>query len=145
MIRYGCSHWSSRAGERNRRNGAHICGMNAKETKMREFAYRAPRYAVDIPVCFKVLESQIPGRCREIGEGGMKVELNQRVPTGTCGTLSIRCREIAVDLPVRVAHSEPGFDGLEFKFESNADRTAVARLIACFSDSNGNNRPVLVR
>jgi hypothetical protein len=119
--------------------------MKAKETNMRDFAYRTPRYAVDIPVCFKVQDSTIPGRCREIGDGGMKVELNQRVSTGTCGILSIRCREIAFDLPVRVAHSEPGFDGLEFQFESPADRKAVARLIACFSDSNGNNRPVLVR
>ena len=119
--------------------------MKAKETNMREFAYRTPRYLVDLPVCFKVQDSTIPGRCREIGEGGMRVKLTQHLPPGTCGTLSIRYRDISVDLSVRVTHSESGFDGLKFQFESYADRNAVARLIAYFSDCGGQNRSALVR
>ena len=119
--------------------------MKAKETNMREFAFRAPRYTVDLPVCLKVQDSIISGRCHEIGNGGVKVKLTQNVSPGTCGTLSIRYKDIAVDLSVRVVHSEYGFDGLKFRFDSYADRNAVTRLIAYFSDSDTNNGPLLVR
>jgi hypothetical protein len=119
--------------------------MTAKETNTREFAYRTPRYTVDLPVHFEVQDSVIPGRCREIGDGGMKVKLTQPVPLKTRGTLSIRYKDIAVDLSVLVTYSESDVYGFKFHFESNADRKAVARLIAYFSDSNGENRPVLVR
>ena len=119
--------------------------MNAKESKTRKFAYRTPRYAVDLPVCFKVQDSLIPGRCREIGDGGMRLKLDQDVPPGTCGTLSIRFGDIAVDVSARVTHSESGLGGLKFQVESIADREAVAHLIAYFSDSRRQNRPMLVR
>jgi hypothetical protein len=119
-------------------------GFKAREFNMRKFAYRTPRYAVDLPVCFEVQDSSIPGRCLEIGGGGVRVELEQHVPPGTCGTLSIRYKDIAIDLSVRVAHSGSDFDGLKFHLESNADQSAVERLIAYFSDPNGQKGPALV-
>lgn len=119
--------------------------MKAKEVNMREFTYRTPRYTIDLPVCLKVQDSVISGQCREIGVGGMRVQFTQPVPPKTCGKLSIRYKDIAVDLSVRITHSQSGLDGLKFQFESYADRNAVRCLIAYFSDSSDKNRPVLVR
>jgi hypothetical protein len=110
---------------------------------MRKFTYRTPRYTTDLPVYFKVNGTEINGRCREIGFGGVTVELAQRVPEGTSGTLKIRYRDIAVDLPVRVAHSESGSDGLKFNIESHADRESLARLIAHFSAPGGQDGPAV--
>ena len=74
----------------------------------------------------------------------MKVVLKQRVAPGTCGLLSIRHNDIAVDLPVCVTHSESDCDGLRFHFASHADRNAIARLVACFSDSSSRDCPAIV-
>jgi hypothetical protein len=112
---------------------------------MRKFEYRTPRFPVDLPVSFAMGDSTLLGKCQEIGMDGMKVVLQQRVPEGTCGTLTIRCKEVAVDLHVCVAHSGPECEGLKFLFESVEDRNAVARLVGLSTGSNPHPGPVLVR
>src|SRR5271157_4821326 len=78
---------------------------DGRSGRMRKFQYRTPRYPLDLPVSFVVGDSTLLGKCQEIGNDGMKVVLQQQVPEGTCGTLTIRYKEVAVDLRVCVAHS----------------------------------------
>jgi hypothetical protein len=112
---------------------------------MQKFEYRTPRYPVDLPVVFTLHESSIPGRCKEIGKEGMKVQLQQPVPPDTCGTVSIVYKDVALELRVCVAHAEAGYDGLKFLFESEKDRNAVERLVKLLSGPSGPQGPVLVR
>jgi hypothetical protein len=100
---------------------------------MQKFEYRSPRYVVDLPVLFKLPGGAIPGRCKEIGKEGMKVELEQPVAPGSSGAISINYREVSLELRVTVAHAASGFDGLKFLFESEKDRSGVERLVALLS------------
>jgi hypothetical protein len=112
---------------------------------MQKFEYRTPRYLVDLPIVFANQSASISGRCREIGKEGMKVELEEPVSPGMCGTVSIRHKEIELELRVCVAHSGTGYDGLKFLFESDRDRGAMERLVGTLASPNGLPGPVLVR
>jgi hypothetical protein len=113
---------------------------------MQKFVYRIPRYLVDLPVSFTVQGSAIAGRCKEISKEGMKVQLQQQVTTGTCGTVQLSYQELSLELAVCVAHAETGgLKGLKFLFESEKDRAAVERLVALLAGSSGHHGPVLVQ
>jgi hypothetical protein len=112
---------------------------------MQKFEYRNPRYLVDLLVLFTVQNSIIPGRCTEISKEGMTVELREPVPVETCGTVSLSYKELTLLLPVSVAHSGTGNDGLKFRLESEEDRNLVDRLVALVAGPTGQPGPVLVR
>jgi PilZ domain len=112
---------------------------------MQKFEYRTPRYQVDLPVLLNLRDSTIVGRCREISIEGMRVELPQPVFPDACGTVSISYRELSLELPVCVAHSGTGQDGLKFLFESEEDRSGVERLVSLLAGPTDQPGPVLVR
>jgi hypothetical protein len=112
---------------------------------MQKFEYRTPRYQVDLPVLLNLQDSIIAGRCTEISLEGMRVELRQPVLPDACGTVSISYRGLSLELPVCVAHSGTGQDGLKFLFESEEDRGRVERLVALLAGPTDQPGPVLVR
>jgi hypothetical protein len=112
---------------------------------MQKFEYRTPRYIVDLPVLFRLQNTSLPGRCREISKEGMKIELQHPVAAETCGTVSLSYKDLALNLRVCVTHTEAESKGLKFLFESEKDRGAVERLVALLSGSTGPPGPVLVR
>jgi len=112
---------------------------------MQKFEYRTPRYIVDLPVLFNLQNTSVPGRCREIGKEGMKVQFQEPVSADTCGTVCISYKDLSLELRVCVAHAGDGYKGLKFLFESEKDRIAVERLVTLLSGSAGQPGPVLVR
>jgi len=97
---------------------------------MQKFQYRSPRFAVDIPVEFLFDQSTLPGTCRNISTNGMKLELPMPMPLGACGTLMLSCQQRTLYIGVRVAYSSDTHEGVEFLYQSDSERHAVARLIA---------------
>ncbi len=112
---------------------------------MQKFEYRTPRYKVDLPVLLILADSRITGRCREISKEGMSVEFPEPLATDSAGTVSIRYRNLALELHVEVAHSGTRTDGLKFVFATDQDRADVERLVALVAGSTGQRGPVLVR
>jgi hypothetical protein len=112
---------------------------------MQKFEYRTPRYQVDLPVLLTLENASVPGRCREISKEGMRVELRQPVAPDSCGSVSIRYKELSLELSVCVTHSGPGHDGLKFLFASEEDRSLVDHLVALLAGATGQPGPVLVR
>jgi hypothetical protein len=108
---------------------------------MQKFEYRTPRYQVDLPVLLRLKDSNVSGRCIEIGKEGMKVELETPVPLKTSGTIMVGYLEVSLDLKVTVAHAGTEFSGLHFNFASEKERIALENLVAMLSRSNGHARP----
>jgi len=112
---------------------------------MQKFEYRTPRYTVDLPVVFRLQDTTLPGRCREISTEGMRIELQQPLAAETRGTVSLVYKDLSLELRVCVTHAAAEAKGLKFLFESDKDRGAVERLVALLAGSSGHPGPVLVR
>jgi hypothetical protein len=112
---------------------------------MRKFDYRAPRFAVDLPVRLMFEESIQPGRCLEISTEGMKLELRQPLAPDATGTVRLSYQDAILELPVRVAHSGAFYDGVKFIYESDEQRDEVSRLVTRLTAPNHRSGPVLVR
>lgn len=102
---------------------------------MQKFEYRAPRYPVDLPVRLRQDDRTLHARCREISREGMRLELREPLPEDFCGTVSLNCRHVSLELRVRVTHTGILQDGLRFIFESEKQRRAVAQLVAILAAS----------
>lgn len=111
---------------------------------MQKFTYRVPRYQVDLPVQLTSGTSTLNGRCREISKDGMRVELGEPLPPDFSGMASLTYQNIALTLRVCVAHTGPERDGVKFVFDSQKERTAVARLVAVLAARTQGNGPTLV-
>ena len=111
---------------------------------MQKFEYRSPRFAVDLPVELAVEQSTLPGRCKDISNEGMRLELSCPLPPDACGTVFLSYRDRALQLNIRVAHTGTTHDGVEFVYNSDHEREAVARLIASLSVTAGRPRLALV-
>lgn len=112
---------------------------------MRKFDYRAPRFAVDLPVRLNFDDCTQQGRCREISIEGMKVEVGQPLSPDTCGTVVFNHQDLAMELTVRVAHSGMYFDGVKFVYATDEQRDEVSRFVARLASPQQRTRPVLVR
>ena len=112
---------------------------------MRKFDYRAPRFAVDLPVRLMFEESIQPGRCLEISTEGMKLELRQPLAPDSVGTVRFSYQDAVLELPVRVAHSGTFYDGVKFIYETDEQRDEVNRLVSRLSTPHHRSGPVLVR
>jgi len=112
---------------------------------MQKFEYRTPRYLVDLPVRLNLQNGSVAGKCREIGNEGMRVEFKEPVSADTCGTVCINYRDLSLELRVSVAHAVGDYKGLKFLFESEKDRMCVERLVLLLAGSAGQPGPVLVR
>jgi hypothetical protein len=111
---------------------------------MQKFTYRTPRHPVDLPVRLKVAGGMVSGRCREISAEGLRIELNQSLPADYEGRILLSHRNLELDLRVQVAHTGAQ-DGLKFIFESDKQRSDVARLIASLAEPGSPSGPTLVR
>jgi len=109
---------------------------------MQKFEYRSPRFTVDLPVQVTVEQSTVPGRCRDISKEGMRLELREPLPPDARGTVILSCLDNPLELGVRVTYSGKTHDGVEFIYNSDIERDAVARLVAALASPA--NRPRLV-
>jgi hypothetical protein len=109
---------------------------------MQKFEYRSPRFNVDIPVQLAIEQAILPGRCKNISNAGIRLELGRRLPLNARGTVILNCKDRPLEVGVRVAYSGKTHDGMEFLYSSDSERSAVAHLIASLAGSS--NRPSLV-
>ncbi|MGD0797061.1 MAG: PilZ domain-containing protein [Acidobacteriaceae bacterium] len=109
---------------------------------MQKFDYRCPRFTVDLPVRFTAQGSTLSGRCKDISSDGMRLELHEPLPPDARGTVSVSFQNRTLELSVRVA--DPGNGGMEFIYESDAERKAVDRLIAQMAGARTRSGPTLV-
>jgi len=98
---------------------------------MRRFDYRAPRVLIDLPILFAMGSLTRAGRCREISADGMKIQLGDRFPPGSEGTIDLKVGEVSFLFPVRVARAELDYDAVQFILDTQEQREAVNRLVAC--------------
>lgn len=113
---------------------------------MQKFSYRSPRYAVDLPVVLESSDGRFEGRCREISKEGMRVELGEALPSDFSGTAALNYQRIAVRVRVSVLPGGLAEHRVKFTFESESERTAIARLVAVLAGRTGQqNGPILVR
>lgn len=112
---------------------------------MRKFDYRAPRFAVDLPVRVTFDGAMQQGRCIEISTEGMKLELRQPLSTESPGSVRLSYQEFSLEVPVRVAHSGPTFDGVRFVCVSDEQRDELVRLVAVLAGARQRLGPMLVR
>ena len=109
---------------------------------MRKFDYRAPRFAVDLPVRLTLLESTQFGRCTEISTEGMKLDMRDAAlrRCRRCGSRYVS--ECQPRSPVRVAHCGAGCDGVQFVYGSDEERDEVIRFIALLATAPQQAGPV---
>lgn len=112
---------------------------------MRKFDYRAPRFAVDLPVRLTLEQSTQSGRCTEISTEGMKLEVLQPLSVDAAGAVQVTFREFTLELPVRVAHCSMGCDGVQFVYGSDEERDDVIRFIALIATAPPRPGPLLLR
>jgi hypothetical protein len=111
---------------------------------MQKFEYRAPRFSVDLPVQFTVESLTLNGHCREISQEGMTLELQHPLTPNSSGIVSFSYRGQTIDIRARVAHVAETHAGLEFLCESEAERSAVAHLVASLTSGQSRPGPVLL-
>jgi hypothetical protein len=111
---------------------------------MQKFEYRSPRFSADLPVQFTVEQLTLAGRCRNISNEGMRLELRQPLPPNARGSVLLSYQENRLELNVRVAYSGKTYDGVEFLYRSEGEREAVARLVASLVGSTSCPRLVLL-
>jgi hypothetical protein len=115
---------------------------------MQKFEYRTPRFSVDLPVRFTVEKLTekltLTGRCKEISQEGMTFEVRQPLTPGTSGVVSIGYQDRIIEIQARVAHVTEVQSGLEFLYESEAERSTVAQLVASLASSQNRQGPVLL-
>jgi hypothetical protein len=111
---------------------------------MHKFQYRAPRFAVDLPVRFNIQNSTLTGRCREISKEGMRLELRHPLPSDACGTVFLSYQDRVIELGARVAYTGATHGGLVFLYESERERSAVAQLVGSLANTQSRPGPVLL-
>lgn len=111
---------------------------------MRKFDYRAPRFAVDLPVRLTLEDSTQFGRCTEISTEGMKLEVHKPLCLDSAGAVQVTFRDVSLELPVRVAHGGSGCDGVQFVYGSDEERDDVIRFIAMLASAPRRPGPLLL-
>lgn len=96
---------------------------------MQKFEYRSPRFSVDLPIRISLENSTLSGRCTEISKEGMRVELEQPLPSGVCGKVFLSYQDANFELNVRVAYAGATHSGLQFICELEQEREEVAELV----------------
>lgn len=112
---------------------------------MRKFDYRAPRFAVDLPVRLTFDESAQQGRCTEISTEGMRLEVRLPLAPDACGKVRFSYQDFTMEIPVRVAHSGSFYDGVKFVYETDEQRDEVTRLVTRLTAPQQRTGPMLVR
>jgi hypothetical protein len=108
---------------------------------MQRFEYRYPRFTVDFPARLSTANETLAGRCLNISTNGIRLDLAPAVLPGEYGTVALRHQDQTIQLKVRVAHTGHEHSGLEFLFDSAAERSIVTDLVNTLK--NPHNRPVM--
>jgi hypothetical protein len=109
---------------------------------MQKFDYRAPRFAVDIPVRIVVDGSTHGGRCKNISIEGMKVELREPLAVDARGLLSMDLDGQILEIGVQITYSRSVRHGVRFLCESEDQREILNRYMAFLAAPQ--NRPGLI-
>ncbi|HEX4036769.1 MAG TPA: PilZ domain-containing protein [Acidobacteriaceae bacterium] len=112
---------------------------------MQKFTYRTPRFPVDLPIRLTVEGNTVDARCREISKEGMQLEVHQSLPSSYRGTVSLTYQNLALEIPVEVAHSGSSQEGVKFIFSSEKQRGEVAQLVAMLAANRGPSGLILVK
>jgi hypothetical protein len=97
---------------------------------LQKFDYRSPRFAVDLPARLTTPNATLIGRCVDIGNEGLRLELDQSLPPDACGTLSLFCRDRILEVRVRVAQAGASQGRMEFIYTCQSERSVVQDLLA---------------
>lgn len=108
-------------------------GGQGRVLDVHAFAYRAPRFALTLPLEFCVDDSWISGHTRDLSDQGLLVRLSQPVVTGTLGRVRLRIDSCFIELAAEVAYAELYEAGLKFKFASQAEQHFVETLVRIVS------------
>lgn len=109
---------------------------------MQKFDYRAPRFAVDLPVRIVVEGSTYTGRCKNISIEGMKVELREPIEVNMRGLLTIDLEGQVLEIDVLVTYAKSVRHGVRFLCESEDQRGILNRYLAFLAAPQ--SRPGLV-
>jgi hypothetical protein len=112
---------------------------------MRKFDYRAPRFAVDLPVRLTLEDSTQFGRCTEISTDGMKLHVYEPLSVDAGGVVQVTFQNVSLEIPVRVAHCGSGCEGVQFVYCSDEERDDVIRFIAILATTPHRPGPALLR
>ena len=111
---------------------------------MHKFQFRSPRYQVNLPVKLSFDDAILHGRCREISQEGMCLELQDCPGANNCGTASFHYETVSVEVGVCVARTGRCSGGMRFVFQTEGQRREIARLVAMVAARGGQSRPFLV-
>lgn len=92
------------------------------------YAYRVPRFALELPLEFFAEGLPIAGRTTNVSETGALVQLQRPVQMGDAGRLDLRFGTMTISLSVIVTHAEFPEAGLNFVFASEAEHQFVRLL-----------------
>lgn len=101
---------------------------------------------MNLPVRLTFDHGTMSGRCREISQEGMCLELEDALSANDQGTASIGYESVSLEVDVCVTHAEACGGGLKFVFQSDQQRMDMARLVAqVAAGSEQAAGPVLVK
>jgi len=112
---------------------------------MQRFEYRGPRYTVDLAVELTLPTATLAARCTEISKEGLKLELEDAVPSGSVGTVFVCYQGRPLKFRVRAVHAAARYCGCEFLYSSDAEQEAVASLVESLAVPNSRRGPVLIK
>ena len=104
-------------------------------TEVVAFAYRVPRFTIELPFEFVCEDVAIHGRTCNLSETGALVQLQAPVQVDDIGRAHFRLGSLAFSLQARVTHAEFPEIGLSFVLASQPERQLV-RLLARLAARN---------
>ncbi len=112
---------------------------------LQKFHYRSPRFSIDLPLQIKIADATVAARGRKISHEGMMVEFQEPIERNSSGFITLSHRDQSIEVQVRVARTDGKMGGLVFVFDSDVQKTDVARLVASMIARQSGHRPVLLR
>ena len=106
-------------------------------SELHEYAYRVPRFALQIPVAFCIGEVRISGFSKDLSNEGLQVRLSGPVILGTCGRVRLHLDSCLIEIWAEVVHSDLLDVGLRFRFSSRAEEDFIRTLVKLISKNVG--------
>ncbi len=109
---------------------------------MHQFAYRYPRFMIDLPVEFVQEDQTLSGRCSDISAAGMKILFPHALEKDASGRIVFSFAGRSMDIPARVVYTGSQSSGLEFVRETSEQQKAISELIDTLA--GGQQRGVVI-
>ena len=106
------------------------------------YAYRVPRFSMQIPLEFWTGGVSIQGFSRDLSDTGLQGRLLVPVVPGARGRLQLRLDTCMVELQAEVVHSDFLDAGLRFCFSSAAEEQFIKTLVRILSRRVSDRVPV---